>query len=413
MSHHELRASPQTCHWGFFDAGLKPVLTVASGDTVTIDSVSGGPDVLPQEAKFEVLPDHLAVQRALEPRLGAHILTGPISVDGAEPGDVLEIQILGIDPRQNWGYTRIRPLAGTLPEDFPVRRIWHTAIDRQRGIATLPWGAEIELAPFFGVMGVAPPPVYGAVTSIVPREFGGNMDLKELVAGTTLYLPVWAPGALFSAGDGHGVQGDGEVCVTALETALSGTFRLVLRKDLKFDLPRAETPSHHITMGFNEDLDDAAKTALREMIALVSERLGLSPEDAYMFCSLAVDMRVTPVGGRQQGHPRDAAEALREPAELKSKRRIEQDASPLLHLRPSSEYAEEVDDVGFRTMLGGARAARRRRRRQVLLRCPHDRGLLPAGLHIAAAAAQEHDVLRDDGRGRGRRAAALQALPAD
>jgi acetamidase/formamidase len=142
-------------------------------------------------------------------------------------------------------------------------------------------------------MGVAPPPVYGAVTSIVPREFGGNMDLKELVAGTTLYLPVWAPGALFSAGDGHGVQGDGEVCVTALETALCGTFRLVLRKDLKFDLPRAETPSHHITMGFNEDLDDAAKTALREMIALIGERLGLSPEDAYMFCSLAVDMRVT------------------------------------------------------------------------------------------------------------------------
>jgi acetamidase/formamidase len=149
------------------------------------------------------------------------------------------------------------------------------------------------LAPFFGVMGVAPPEVYGAVTSIVPREFGGNMDLKELVAGTTLYLPVWAPGALFSAGDGHGVQGDGEVCVTALETALTGTFRLVLRKDLHFDLPRAETPSHHITMGFNEDLDDAAKTALRQMIALIGERLGLLPEDAYMFCSLAVDMRVT------------------------------------------------------------------------------------------------------------------------
>ncbi|HEX9534477.1 MAG TPA: acetamidase/formamidase family protein, partial [Stellaceae bacterium] len=206
--HHELRASPETCHWGFFDAGLKPVLTIASGDTVTVDCVSGGPDVLPQDGKFEILPDHLAIQRALEPRLGAHILTGPIAVEGAEPGDVLEIQILSIDPRQNWGYTRIRPLSGTLPEDFPIRRIWHTAIDRQRGIATVPWGAEIELAPFFGVMGVAPPPVYGAVTSIVPREFGGNMDLKELVAGTTLYLPVWASGALFSAGDGHGVQGD-------------------------------------------------------------------------------------------------------------------------------------------------------------------------------------------------------------
>jgi acetamidase/formamidase len=291
--HHVLRAGPESCHWGFFDAALKPVLTVASGDTVTIDSVSGGPDVLPQRDGFDVLPEHLAIHRAVAPRLGAHILTGPIAVEGAEAGDVLEIQILAIEPRQNWGYTRIRPLAGTLPQDFPMTRLWHTAIDRQRGIGTLPWGAEIELAPFFGVMGVAPPPVYGVVTSIVPREFGGNMDLKELVAGTILYLPVWAPGALFSAGDGHGVQGDGEVCVTALETALSGTFRLVVRKDLHFSLPRAETPSHHITMGFDEDLDDAARTALREMIKLVGERLGLAPEDAYMFCSLAVDLRVT------------------------------------------------------------------------------------------------------------------------
>jgi acetamidase/formamidase len=291
--HHVLRASLETCHWGFFDAGLKPVLAVASGDTVAMDCVSGGPDVLPEGDGFDILPDHLAIHRGLEPRLGAHILTGPIAVEGAEPGDVLEIQILSIEPRQNWGYTRIRPLSGTLPEDFPIRRIWHTRIDRQRGMATVPWGAEIELSPFFGVMGVAPPPVYGAVTSIVPREFGGNMDLKELVAGTTLYLPVWAPGALFSAGDGHGVQGDGEVCVTALETALSGTFRLTLRKDLHFTLPRAETPTHHVTMAFNEDLDDAAKDALREMIKLIGERMGLAADDAYMFSSLAVDMRVT------------------------------------------------------------------------------------------------------------------------
>ena len=295
--HHVLSGRPEHCHWGFFDAALKPVLTVASGDTVTVDCVSGGPDILPPEAlqwwRFDILPDHLAIHAGLEPKLGAHILTGPIAVEGAEPGDVLAIEILAIDPRQNWGYTRIRPLSGTLPEDFPMRRIRHTAIDRQRGIGTVPWGAEIDLAPFFGVMGVAPPPAYGAVTSIVPREFGGNMDLKELTAGTTLYLPVLTPGALFSRGDGHGVQGDGEVCVTALETALTGTFRLTLRKDMQIDLPRAETPTHLITMGFNEDLDDAAKTALRQMIKLIGERMGLGREDAYMFCSLAVDMRVT------------------------------------------------------------------------------------------------------------------------
>ena len=205
----------------------------------------------------------------------------------------MQIDILSIEPRQNWGYTRIRPLVGTLPEDFPITKMWHSLIDRQRGVATLPIGIEIELAPFFGVMGVAPRPVYGACSSIQPREFGGNMDLKELVAGTTLYLPVWAPGALFSVGDGHGVQGDGEVCITALETALSGSFRLTVRKDLGFKLPRAETPTHYITMAFNEDLDDAAKDALRAMIDLIGERMGLSREDAYMFASLAVDMRVT------------------------------------------------------------------------------------------------------------------------
>ncbi len=220
-THHTVACRPEHCHWGFFDSNLPPAVTVASGDTVTLDCVSGGRDILPSDGGFEVLADHRAILEAVTPRLGAHILTGPVAVQGAMPGDVLQIDILSIEPRQNWGYTRIRPLVGTLPEDFPMTKLWHSGIDRQRGVATLPIGIEIELAPFFGVMGVAPPPAYGACSSIQPREFGGNMDLKELVAGTTLYLPVWAPGALFSVGDGHGVQGDGEVCITALETALS------------------------------------------------------------------------------------------------------------------------------------------------------------------------------------------------
>ena len=291
--HHTVACRPSNCHWGFFDSALAPVVTVASGDTVSVDCVSGGRDILPNDPNFEVLADHRAIHGALTPRLGAHILTGPVAIEGAEPGDVLQIDILSIEPRQNWGYTRIRPLAGTLPEDFPYTKIWHSGIDRQRGVMTTPWGLEIELAPFFGVMGVAPPPNYGACSSIQPREFGGNMDLKELVAGTTLYLPVWAPGALFSVGDGHGVQGDGEVCITALETALSGTFRLTLRKDLHFRLPRAETPTHHITIGLDLDLDDAAKQALREMIKLLGELAQLPPADAYTLCSLACDLRVT------------------------------------------------------------------------------------------------------------------------
>jgi acetamidase/formamidase len=294
MNHrHHLASTPEHCHWGYFDAALPPVITIASGDVVTIDCVSGGADVLPTDGPFQVLEDHRAILAALTPKLPGHILTGPVAVEGAEPGDALEIEILSIECRQNWGWSAIRPLAGSLPEDFPMRKLWRTGIDSQRGVATLPWGLELPLAPFFGVMGTAPPPVYGAVTSIVPREFGGNIDCKELTAGSTLFLPVFAPGGLFSAGDGHGLQGDGEVCLTALETALRGTFRLTVRKDLKLDMPRARTATHHITFGLNEDLDDAAKQALRQMIAFITAQTKLPAEDAYMLCSLACDLHVT------------------------------------------------------------------------------------------------------------------------
>jgi acetamidase/formamidase len=142
-------------------------------------------------------------------------------------------------------------------------------------------------------MGVAPPPIYGRVATIEPREYGGNLDNKELGAGATLYLPVFNKGALFSTGDGHAVQGDGEVSITALETAVSGTFELIVRKDLRLKFPRAETPTHLISMGLNVDLDEAAKQALREMIRMICERLNVSPEEAYMLSSLAVDLRVT------------------------------------------------------------------------------------------------------------------------
>jgi acetamidase/formamidase len=159
-------------------------------------------------------------------------------------------------------------------------------------IATMPWGTEIPLAPFFDVMGVAPPP-YGAISTVEPREHGGNIDNKELVAGTTIYFPVWQKGALFSAGDGHAVQGDGEVNLTAIEKALTGTFTLILHKGNGLHFPRGETDTHFIAMGMNADLDDAAKQALREMIAWTGELSGLSAEDAYMLCSLACDLRFT------------------------------------------------------------------------------------------------------------------------
>src|ERR1700759_828114 len=281
MAHHHLHSSPETCHWGFFEARLKPVLTIDSGDEVTVETISGGPDQVPDTSKFHVPPELFEVHAKNERMVPGHILTGPIAVKGAMPGDVLEVDILDVQLRQDWGYNLIRPLAGTLP------------LHRDRVGGPLPWGPALPLAPFFGVMGVAPPPAWGRITSLIPLAMGGNLDNKELGAGAKLYLPVFVPGALFSCGDGHGVQGDGEVCVTAIETALQGRFRLTLRKDIRLDYPRAETATHYMTMAMDPDLDQCVVRALRDMIVLLGEKRNLSREDAYTLCSLAADLRVT------------------------------------------------------------------------------------------------------------------------
>ncbi len=290
--HHTLPANSRTVKWGYWDAALEPVLEVESGDRVTIDSISGEPDDLPP-GNAGVSPEHLEIHANSERGPGPHFLTGPVRVAGAEPGDTLEVRILEVKLREDWGWNLIEPLLGSLPEDFPRRRRLIIPIDREAVTARLPWGTTLPLRPFFGNFGVAPPPNYGRITSVIPREHGGNMDNRELIAGTTVYFPVWNPGALFSAGDGHGVQGDGEVCLTALETGMIGTFELILRKDLSLDFPRAESPTHYITMGLDEDLDDAAKQALRGMIAWITELGSLTREDAYSLCSLAADLRVT------------------------------------------------------------------------------------------------------------------------
>lgn len=290
--HHHLKSGVETCHWGFFDSTLSPVLTVASGDSVTVETLSGGPNVLPPEG-FHVPPELHEVHERAERLLPGHILTGPIEIEGAAPGDLLEVRIQQVGLRQDWGYNFIRPLAGTLPDDFPKPRLLNIPLDREAMVARLPWGLDLPLAPFFGVMGVAPPQSWGRITSIVPRAHGGNIDNKELVAGTTLYLPVLTEGALFSCGDGHGAQGDGEVNVTAVETALEGTFEFVLHKRQGLAYPRAETGSHYITMGMDPDLDQCVVRALRDMIALLGEKAGLSAEDAYTLCSLAADLHVT------------------------------------------------------------------------------------------------------------------------
>lgn len=289
-AHHVLNPSPETVHWGYFDARIPPRLQVDSGDTVVVDTVSGWGDVM-DISLFR--PEHLEIVNKMKPVLGPHILTGPIAVRGALPGDVLEVRIQAIELTVDWGWNIIRPLRGTLPEDFPNFERRTLPLDRKSMTTKLPWGPTVPLQPFFGILATAPRPEYGLISSVEPREFGGNVDCKEYVAGTSLFLPVFVPGANFSAGDGHAVQGDGEVCLTALETCLKGTFELVLRKDMKLAMPRAITPTHFITLGLDPDLDNAAKQALRDMIAWLVQMGGWTPSEAYVFCSLACDLHVT------------------------------------------------------------------------------------------------------------------------
>jgi len=303
MAHHVLPASPETCFWGFFAADTAPVLHVASGDEVTVEALpAGGLDDLHPDAARR-LGEHRATLEGLE-RVkgpGVHIMNGPVHVEGAVPGDVLQVEILASRPRQDWGFAKIIPLLGTLPEYFERFGRWFVDIDLDAGDAVLPWDTRLPLDPFFGVLAVAPPAAWGAIDTAQPRAHGGNMDNKELRPGATLYLPVFQDGALFSAGDGHGLQGDGEVCVTGLETALSGRFRLTVRKDLEADLPFAETADHLISMGFDADLDDAAKTAVRRMIDLICERTLRTREEAYVLASLAADFEVTQLVDGEKG----------------------------------------------------------------------------------------------------------------
>ena len=270
------------------------MLTIDSGDRVVVESVSGNAEWMPPQAGgFEVLPELRDIHQRVKRGTGNHILTGPIFVRGAAVGDVLEVRILDIELRQNWGYNLFRAYGGTLPEDFPYYRIIHVALDRQSNMAILPSGLKVPMRPFFGQLAVAPPKSFGRQNSKEPREFGGNIDCKELTAGSTIYLPVWNEGALFSTGDGHAAQGDGEVDGTAIETALKGTFEFRVRKDLGWRLPRAETATHLITFGLDPDLDHAARQALREMIDWITALTGVSREEAYSLSSFAVDLHVT------------------------------------------------------------------------------------------------------------------------
>jgi acetamidase/formamidase len=292
--HHTLLADAQTVHRGVFDANIPPVLTIKSGDTVEITTLSGASEDLPgTNSGFTVSTEHRNVLAKLAPGEGPHIMTGPIEVAGAIPGDELVVEILAMELAQDWGWNLTRAGKGTLPEDFPQERRIHIAIDRQRNAVKMPWGLELSAAPFFGIIGVAPPAADGGLTSVIPHAWGGNIDNKNLGAGATLHLPVFNKGALLSAGDGHAMQGDGEVCLTAIETGLRGTLRPTVAKGTGITQPWAETPTHFITMAFNRDLDIAAQSAVREMVKLIVRVGELSPADAYTLCSIAADVHVT------------------------------------------------------------------------------------------------------------------------
>ncbi|MBX9827781.1 MAG: acetamidase/formamidase family protein [Xanthobacteraceae bacterium] len=297
---HTLLPTPQTVHIGHFLATLKPVLTIDSGDIVTIESTASivpsvvdASGVVPPSAVPQYQRD---IYRTVQDRgPGPHVLTGPIEIRGAMPGDVLEVRILDVELALDWGYNRQRPYAGTLPDEFPALWSRIIPIDRKAKTAQVARGVVVPVnRPFFGIMGVAPDS--GRISSGPPGVHAGNLDNKDLIAGTTLFMPVHAPGALFSAGDAHAAQGHGEVDLTAIETGMRGKFQFIVRKDMKLRWPRAETPTHWMVMGLHVDLDEGMKIAVRETIDFIVQRFPhLTREEAYMIASVAVDYHVTQV----------------------------------------------------------------------------------------------------------------------
>lgn len=294
---HQIKSTPQTLAWGYYWAGSKPVLTVKSGDVVEIQTVSGNPQTLERAGlpADQIQPElrHIYAEVPQQGRgPGGHLLTGPVAIEGAQPGDVLEVRIRSIRLDVPYAYNSAGR-NGFLADVFPEVRTRIIALDRKRMIGHFGAGIELPLKPFFGSMGVAPPEAAGKINSAPPGIHAGNLDNKELVAGTTLFIPVHAPGALFEVGDGHAGQGNGEVDITAMETSLTGEFQFIVRHDMHLKWPRAETPKYYITMGLDPDLTQAARLCALETIEFLVNEKKLSREDAYALTSVAIDLDIT------------------------------------------------------------------------------------------------------------------------
>lgn len=297
MTDHRLYATCETVHFGGFSPKLPPALQVKSGERIWVETFSGLP--VYQQAPPEFLPpafldicQHLPPERRIG--AGPHLLTGPIHVAAAAPGEVLEVRLETAHPQLPVGYTLIRPGAGALPHRFQENHLRFTPIDLATNTIEFPpdSGIRLPLRPFFGILGVATAEV--GRNSIPPGDYGGNIDNRLLQPPCRLFLPVYLPGAMFSIGDGHALQGDGEACLTALETSMEGIIQLIRRPDLQgLPLPLAETPDAWITMGFADTLDAAFESALSRMLSVLELRLGLSLQDAYMLCSLGINFHIT------------------------------------------------------------------------------------------------------------------------
>jgi acetamidase/formamidase len=276
-----------------WDNSIPPIATVASGDVVTIDALDASCGQLHADSTVEDI-------RALD-FARVDQVNGPIAVEGAEVGDTLEIEMLDLQPA-DWGWTASIPGFGLLAPDFPhpIIKTWQLSSDSGQFAP----GIEIPLNPFCGEMGVAPREP-GALSTIPPGLHGGNMDTRHITAGAKLYLPVLAPGALFSLGDGHAAQGDGEVCGTAIETPMEVTVRLTVRKDLHLAAPEFRTAGplaartnvgpHYATDGLGPDLYVAAQDAVRRMIEYLGREHGVQPEMAYLLCSVAADLKISEI----------------------------------------------------------------------------------------------------------------------
>ena len=295
-----VKANAKNVVVGAYDASLPPVLRVKSGDIVEIETLSVSS---PEQWRRAGLPEKFMEPARVEvfnanPGKNGHYLTGPVYIEGAEPGDVLEVQIRKIRVTLPYAYNGFGR-NGVLADQFPQGGSRVIPLDLKRNVALFAPGIEVPLHPFFGSMGVAP--AQGSISSTPPGKHAGNLDNRELVEGTTLYIPIQTKGALFEVGDGHAGQGDGEVDQTALETSLTGEFRFVVHKDMKLEWPRGETPTHYIAMGLDEDLNKAVRLATEQAVEFLMEKKGISKADAYALVSVAVDLHITELVDQTKG----------------------------------------------------------------------------------------------------------------